>query len=89
MSAEDKSGYKQGAMWGTHQITTSDDVDGLLKGTSQVGIMGAWIMTQDGSYNSAVKDVKIKYTASELDRSDAISVGVAASMALAITMISF
>ena len=34
MSAEDKSGYKQGAMWGTHQITTSDDVDGLLKGTS-------------------------------------------------------
>ena len=47
--SEDGTGFEKSKMYGTHKITLSgDQVGKMLKGTSTVGKMGAWLMTEDG-----------------------------------------
>ena len=65
MSSVEKSGFFEGSMKGTHEITIGEGpaLTNYLKGTSQAGKMGAFLMTEAGGLKLAVKDVVVKFSA--------------------------
>ena len=77
-------------MWATSEITTTgDEVDSLLLGSSQQGIMGLYFKADFGEPKTAVQDVTVTFMADPtLDASQAVTAALSAvTLAIAVLVV--